>query len=263
MKTTAIIIFICLTVLSCKPDDKVDSYNTIFKLGFQTNTFSTGPLSNSGFVMKLNDTIPPLFVTAHHVVASTAIENQYIKWNEIKDKVKNARIWSMQDSSYQIQLQKNIPILNAETLKLDIAAFYLPSAETPYLIPSKHKVDVGDTIQLFSKIVYNAQTSFLNEGIVVYASDSVMVYELLHFNMARIMTGTSGSAIINKEGLVVANSFAACTIPNQQGKKDMEKLFPLMEKLTLIDGKTYGAGAPIALIEQSIIDAIRSQRKTR
>jgi hypothetical protein len=255
-------IFICLTIFSCRSDRKTDLKNTIFKLGFRTDTFSTGPLENSGFVIKLNDTVPPIFVTAHHVVAGTGNENQYLKWDEVKERVRNARIWSMHDSTYQIQLSENIPIRNAETLNLDLAAFYLPSMSTPYLVPSAYKANVGDTIQLFSRIIYNNDTTLLNEGVVVYTSDSVLVYELLEFNMARTMSGTSGSAILNKGGQVVANSYAGFTIPNQQVKKDLDKMFPLIKKITTKDGKTYGAGVPITLIEKNIIQAIQNDNAT-
>jgi hypothetical protein len=261
MKIVTVVIFIFLTFASCKKESKPNLKNTIFKLGFQTSTSSTGPLGNSGFVMKLNDTIPPLFVTAHHVVAFTKIANEYLKWFEIKEKVRDARIWSMQDSTYQIQLSDNIPILNAETLKLDLAAFYLPSVDTPYLIPSANDATIGDTVQLFSKIVYNGNTSFTNEGVVVYRTDSAMVYELLNFHMARIMAGTSGSAILNKEGQVVANSYAGFTIPNQQVKSGMEKMFPLLKKIPTRDGKTYGAGVPISLITISLLQATSIQGK--
>lgn len=249
-------IFIFLALASCRQDHKASLRNTIFKLGFQTTTSSTGPLGNSGFIMKLNDTIPPLFVTAHHVVAFTNIPNEYLKWFEVKDKIKDARIWSMHDSTCQIQLAVNIPIRGAETLKLDLAAFYLPLAKTPYLIPARHDAALGDTVQLFSKIIYDGKTSLSNDGVVVYRTDSMMVYELLHFDMARIMSGTSGSAILNREGQVVANSFAGFTVPNQQVKGDMEKMFPVLKKIRTRDGKTYGAGVPISLMKKSLLQAV-------
>src|SRR5688500_2020113 len=116
MRRAPMTILICLTIFSCGSDSKMNLKNTIFKLGFQTETFSTGPLENSGFVIKFNDTVPPIFVTAHHVVAGTGNENQYLKWDEVKEKVRNTRIWSMHDNMYQIQLAQNIPIRNAETL---------------------------------------------------------------------------------------------------------------------------------------------------
>lgn len=251
-----------MTILSCRPDSKTDLENTIFKLGFQTDAFSTGPLENSGFVIKLNDTLPPIFLTAHHVVAGTRNENEYLKWDEVKAKVSNARIWSMHDTAYQIQLSENIPIPNAETLNLDLAAFHLPSTNTPYLVPSAYKANVGDTIQLFSRIIYHNETTLLNSGVVVYTSDSLLVYELLHFNMARIMSGTSGSAILNKEGQVVANSYAGFTIPNQQVKNELEEMFPIIGKISTRDGKSYGAGLPIELIEKSIIKAFQNDTAT-
>ena len=253
----ASVLLSCLALASFAQDNKATLDNTIFKLGFQTGTASTAPLGNSGFIVKLDDT-RPVFVTAHHVVAGTGNPNEYLKWFEIKDKVKNARIWSQHDSTYQIQLSANIPIRNAATLKLDLAAFYLPSAKVPYLVPAPDDVKPGDTIQLFSKIVYNTKTSISNEGIVVYLTDSVMVYELLHFNMARIMSGTSGSAILNKEGQLVASSFAGFTVPNQQVKRDMVQMFPLIEKIPTKDGKTYGVGIPISLIKKSLMEAIES-----
>ncbi len=168
-------------------------------------------------------------------------------------------ISSMQDSTYQIQLADNIPVRIAETAKLELAAFYLPSVNAPYLIPSSNDAAIGDTSQLFSKIVYDGKTSLSNEGVVVYRTDSTMVYELLHFNAARIMARTSGSAILNKAGQVVANSYAGFTVPNQQVKGEMEKMFPLLKKIPTRDGKTYGAGVPISLIEKSLLEAIGTQ----
>jgi len=247
----------CISVFSCTRDKELNLKNTIYKLGYKTDSFSTGPLLNSGFVLKLHDTIPSLFLTAHHVVAGTGKDGEFYKWFELKEKVKNAWIWSMHDSSYQIALRDNLPIADAETLKLDLAAFYLPDDKIPYLIPSNRAAQPGDTVQLFSKIIYNDVATLLNPAVVIYAADSLMVYELLHFNMARIMGGTSGSAIINSQGDVVASSYAGFTIPNQLIKDDLATKFPLINKLTVSDGKSYGVAVPIPLIQTSIFQALK------
>lgn len=252
-----LVLMVCSVVFSCKPDKKHNLNNTIFKLGFKTDSFSSGPLINSGFILKLHDTIPALFLTAHHVVAGNGNDGQYYKWDELKEKVKNVWLWSMHDSTYQIGLGENLPIRDAATLKLDLAAYYLPSDKIPYLIPSQVPAQTGDTVQLFSKIINNGVTTLQNPAIVIYATDSVLVYELLNFNMARIMSGTSGSAILNSQGEVIANSYGGFTIPNQQIRADMAKEFPLMNKLTLKDGKSYGVGVPVGLVQTSIIQAIK------
>ena len=77
--------------------------------------------------------------------------------------------------------------------------------------------------------------------------------------MARVMSGTSGSAVINKRGEVVSNSYAGFTIPNKQIKDEMAIQLPLLNKLNIKDGKSYGVGIPIRLIENSLVQAIIDQ----
>lgn len=242
--------------LACTADKADRLKNTIYKMGFKTDSSSTGPLDNSAFVLKVDDTLPPLLVTAHHTVAGIGSE-QYLKWNEIASDQKNAWAWSMHDSTVNFSVGENLPIKNAETLKLDIAAFYLPNEEIPFLKPARGDAELGDTIFLLSKITHQNKTSILNRGVVVYKTDSVMVYELTDFNMARIMSGTSGSCVINKDGEVVANSYGGFTIPNDAVKKEIATRFPLLNKIKTNEGKTYGVGVPIALIKESLLRALR------
>jgi len=90
--------------------------------------------------------------------------------------------------------------------------------------------------------------------------DSVIVYELTDFNMARIMNGTSGSCVVNKDGAVVSNSYGGFTIPNDQVKKEIASRFPLLDRIETREGKTYGIGVPIALIESSVIQAFQDRK---
>src|SRR5688572_28868167 len=103
--------------------------NTIYKLGYKTDSTSTGPLNNSAFVLKINDRLPALLLTAHHIAAGIG-NDQYLKWNEIGQK-KNRWAWSMNDSTYNFKIGPNLPVRGAETLKLDLAAFYLSSDTVP------------------------------------------------------------------------------------------------------------------------------------
>lgn len=245
-----------LTAWACTSDKSVPTENTIFKMGFKTDSSSTGPLDNSAFVLKVSDTLPPILLTAHHTVAGIG-NDQYLKWNQIADNQKNAWAWSMHDSTINFRVGENLPIRNAETLKLDIAAFFLPNDNIAYLRPAKTAAQVGDTIYLFSKITHENKTSLLNRGVVTYITDSVLVYELTDFKMARIMSGTSGSCVVNQDGGVVANSYAGFTIPNYEEKKEIASRFPLLNRIATRDGRTYGVGVPITLIESSLIHAFK------
>jgi hypothetical protein len=249
---------IAMTALACTSDKPDPLRNTVFKMGFKTDSSSTGPLDNSAFVLKLSDTLPAMLLTAHHTVAGIG-NGQYLKWNEIANNQQNAWAWSMHDSTINFTVRENLPIRNAETLKLDIAAFYLPSDDIPYLRPTKIVAQVGDTIYLFSKITYQNRTSFLNRGVITYATDSVVVYELTDFNMARIMSGTSGSCVVNKDGEVVSNSYGGFTIPNNRVRKEIALQFPLLNRIETKEGKTYGIGLPITLIEQSLVLAFQER----
>lgn len=257
-RTRTFIFLIALTAFACTSDKPDRSKNTIFKMGFKTDSSSTGPLNNSAFILKVNDTLPPVLLTAHHTVAGIG-NDQYLKWNQIDDNQKNAWAWSMHDSIFNFKVGKNLPIRNASTLQLDIAAFYLPHDDIPYLKPSKDVVQVGDTVYLFSKITYQNSTSVKNRGVVTYLSDSVMVYELTDFHMARIMSGTSGSSVVNENGEVVSNSYAGFTIPDDEVRKEIASRFPLINNFETKDGKTYGVGVPITLIERSLVQAFQDR----
>jgi hypothetical protein len=251
-------LFIVLSALACTSEKADPRENTVFKLGFKTDSSSTGPLNNSAFVLKVNDTRPPVLLTVHHAVAGIG-NDQYLRWDEIGEKQKNAWAWSMHDSTVNFRVGKNLPIRNAATLKLDIAAFYLRNDDVAYLKPAKAVAQVGDTVYLFSKIVYQNKTSLLNRGVVIYTTDSVMVYELTDFNMARIMSGTSGSCVINKDGEVVSNSYGGFTIPNEEVKKEIASQFPLLNEFETREGKTYGIGVPVTLIERSLVQAFQDR----
>jgi hypothetical protein len=271
MKYSSIILIVCLLMTSCKERKNTTdvftleteaaqtSENTIFKMGFKTDSTSTGPLDNSAFVLKVNETLPPLLVTAHHTVAGIG-NDQHLHWNEIADNQKNAWAWSMNDSTVNFKVGESLPIRNAETMKLDIAAFLLINNDVPYLKPSKTAAQIGDTIYLMSKIVFENKTTLKNRGVIRYVADSVVVYELTDFHMARIMSGTSGSCVVDNNGAVVSNSYAGFTIPNDQVRKEIALQFPLLNKIKTTKGKTYGVGVPIALIERSLVQAFQ-QRK--
>lgn len=201
-----------------------------------------------------------MLLTAHHVVAATG-DDLYLKWNEIKQKKENLWAWSMNDSTYNFKIGPNLPIRGAETLKLDLAAFFLPLDSVPYLKPSRKAANVGDTVYLYSKIRHNNKTTLRNRGVVIYATDSVMVYELTDFsgNVGGILSGTSGSCVLDKDKGVVANSYGGLAIPNEEIKKLMAISFPLINKLNTREGKTYGIGLPIPLIKKSLVQAFKDK----
>ena len=258
-----IFIAVVLGLIACNHPSqrtKESLTNTIYKLGRKTDSTSTGPADNSAFVLKINDSLPALLLTAHHVVAGTG-DDRYLKWNEIEQK-KNLWAWSMNDSTYNFKIGPNLPIRGAETLKLDLAAFYMLADTIPCLKPSRKAANVGDTVYLYSKIKYNHKTTLRNRGVVIYATDSVMVYELTDFtvNVGGILSGTSGSCVLDKDNDVVANSYGGLAIPNEAIKKLMAIDFPLINKLNTRDGRTYGIGIPVPLIKKSLVQAFKERR---
>lgn len=263
MRQTAIMfISVLLGLTTCNNPShltKESLTNTIYKLGYKTDSTSTGPLNNSAFILKINDSLPTLLVTAHHIAAGTG-NDQYLKWNEIGQK-KNRWAWSMNDSTYNFKIGPNLPVRGAETLKLDLAAFYLPLDTVPYLKPARQAAPVGDTVYLYSKVTFNNNTTLRNQGVVIYATDSVMVYELTDFHgkVQGILSGTSGSCVLDKDNNVVANNYGGLAIPNEGAKKQIAIGFPLINKLKIRDGKTYGIGIPIPLIEKSLIQAFKDK----
>ena len=263
MRQTAIIfISLLLSLTTCNNQSHVTKgplTNTIYKLGYKTDSTSSGPLNNSAFTLKINDNLPTLLVTAHHIAAGIG-NDQYLKWNEIGQK-QNRWAWSMTDSTYNFKIGPNLPVRGAETLKLDLAAFYLASDSVPYLKPARQAAHVGDTVYLYSKVTFNNKTTLRNQGVVIYATDSVMVYELTDFHgkVQGILSGTSGSCVLDEENNVVANNYGGLAIPNEEAKKQMAIGFPLINKLNIRDGKTYGIGIPIPLIEKSLVQAFKDK----
>jgi hypothetical protein len=259
---TLIFISVLLGLTACNNPSQLTKEsltNTIYKLGRKTDSTSTGPMNNSTFILKINDSLPTLLITAHHIAAGIG-NDQYVKWNEIEQK-KNMWAWSMNDSTYSFRVGPNLPIRGAETLKLDLAAFYLLADSIPYLKPARQAAHVGDTVYLYSKVTFNNKTTLRTQGVVIYATDSVMVYELTDFHgkVQGILSGTSGSCVLDKDNNVVANSYGGLAIPNEAAKKQMAMGFPLINKLNIKDGRTYGIGIPIPLIEQSLIQAFKEK----
>ncbi len=255
------VVLIFIVFISCDQKKKPVA-NSLFKMGFKTSSHhSTGPLMNTLFIFKVDDSIPPLILTAHHVVAGTGDSDKYYAWNDLSDKVKNAWLWSMQDSSFQLPLGKNLPIPGAMTLKLDLAAFYLPSEENVSSLRSASTpARVLDTVKLFSRLKDGSIFSLRHLGIVIYATDSMLVYELQSNNLIR-MSGSSGSPVLNIKGEVISNSYGGFTIPNVQEIENIAMIFPKVKELNVKVGKTYGIGIPVYLINESIRNAIKIQKE--
>jgi hypothetical protein len=261
--TIAVVLWGCLSS-ACKSTNVNTVDGSMFKMGFKSSSFSTGPRNNSGFLFKLDPRSPTLFLTAHHCAANTGEDDHYYKWDEIQKHVKNGWIWSMSNPRRDFSLGRNLPLLNAETMKLDVAAFYLNTKETPYLLPAKKAAIVGDTVKLLSQIVYKGDTTLQKAGVVTYVSDSVLIYELLiderlNFSSARFMKGTSGSAVLNRENDVISNSVGAVIYLNDETKAIVAQQFPLIEKFHTSPGKIYGIGVPIHLIVGSIAQALKNE----
>ena len=254
--------FIALFI-SCNSSPKKvssdDLYGTNFKMGFSK---MSGPVLNTFFTFKLNDTIPPMLLTAHHVVAGKGRGDEFYRWNELTDKLSQAWLWSIHDDRLQTGLCNNIPIPNAMTMHLDLAAYLLPDDQNdlPYLLPSTTAANVGDSVILFSKLKVRNQYSMLTPGIVIYASDSLIVYELQCDTLIQ-MDGTSGSPVLNLKRGVISNSFGAFSvIDSTMIESQIAQAFPLIRKLSVRQGKTYGVGVPIELISQSLYNALGDTR---
>ena len=257
-----VIVLLIFITISCTTKNK-SVENTLFKMGFRTTNYSTGPLMNSLFIYKVHDTIPPLILTAHHVVAGKGNGDTYYAWNELSDKVQNAWLWSMQDSSYQLPLGENLPIPGARTMKFDLAAFYLSSKENvSSLTPATVPAQVGDSVTLFSRLRDGLDFSNSHHGIVIHATDSMLVYELQSDNLIR-MEGSSGSPVVNGKGEVISNSVGGFTIPNVDEIENIAKLFLNVKELNVKVGKAYGIGVPVRLINESIRNALKLRRELK
>ncbi|MEJ1236642.1 serine protease [Chryseolinea sp. T2] len=253
---------ICALLTSCtsperSPEDTSNSdlYGTNFKMGFSK---SSGPLLNTFFTFKLHDTIPPMLLTAHHVVAVKGRGDEFYRWNELTGKLSHAWLWSIHDDRLQTGLGDNIPVPNAMTMQIDLAAYQLPDdqRELPYLRPSETAANVGDSVILFSKLKVRDHYSLLTPGIIIYATDSLIIYELQCDTLIQ-MAGTSGSPVLDLKHRVVSNSFGAFSIPDSTLiETQLAPMFPLIRKLRVRQGKTYGIGVPIQLISQSLYKAL-------
>lgn len=207
--------------------------------------------------MKVNADLPALLLTAHHVAAGIA-GDQNLKWNEL-EKESNVWAWNMSDTAYNFKVGRSLPIPGAETLKLDLAAYYMLEDNISYLEPASKAANVGDTVYLYSNVTFQNNTTLRNPAVVIYATDSVMVYELTEMtgNVAGVLSGTSGSCVLDKENNVVANSYAGLAVPNEEIKKQMAMDFPLINELNMRYGKPYGIGIPVPLIEKSLVHALK------
>lgn len=233
-------------------------HHTVFRLGYKTHNGSTGPLDNTGFIFRVNDSLAPVFLTAHHVVAGYA-PDKYYKWSDLKENVRNAWIWSVHDSTYQIELGENIPIPGAQTGAVDVAAFQIEEDATlGWLAPSQAPARIGDTVQLFSRLLYYDTSALIIPSRVIYVTDSILVHELLLPKVIRL-GGTSGAPILNKNNELVACTWGGLAIRDERIKDKLAAEFPLIHKLNIRIGRTYGIGVPVALVKKSVLRVVVAQ----
>lgn len=241
---------------SCRKKEPV--HHMVFRLGYKTHNGSTGPMDNTGFVFRVNDSLAPVFLTAHHVVAGYA-PDKYYEWSDLKENVRNAWIWSVHDNGYQLKLGENIPIRGAKTGALDVTAFQIEQdAPLRWLTPSQAPTQVGDTVQLFSKLLYYDTTALIMLSRVIYITDSILVHELLLPKVIRL-GGTSGAPILDKNNKLVGCTWGSLAIPNQSVKDKLGEEFPLIHKLDIQIGRTYGIGVPAALVTNAVLQAFVAQ----
>lgn len=261
--TYFILILQCLFIISCTNNNETDdaTRHTLFRIGFKGDNYNTGPLINSAFLLQLKDTIH-LLITAHHV-ASYINGGKYYQWNQLKDKATNLFLWSVEDTAYSIKPGLNLPIKGAKVLHLDMAAFHMPDRkDLTYLKPSAADVKLGDTIQLFSKLLFYDTATILHPAKVIYVTGSILVYEfLIHktFNLS----GTSGAPTTNLKHEVISSSYGGFSLPDISAKEKLSKNFPLINKLPVEIGRTYGIGIPISLVTKSLSDAIAKEESLR
>ena len=264
MINRCLVILLLTCLMDCRPEQaKLDPLtNTLFKFGFKSGSSSTGPLMNSGFIFRSEIESPPLFLTAHHCVSNKATAGAYYAWDEISKTFSNGWAWSMSDLNHQIPMGKNLPLRNAKTLGLDVAAFFIPDDGNSYLLPSATPALVGDTVKLFSRLIHNGDTTLINPAIVTYASDSVLVYKLLNIHHAQnVMAGTSGSPVLNKQNQVISNSYGGFMYSGEQDKAQIQNIFPLLSQMTTAPDSVYGIGVPSRLINRAILAALHEDQK--
>lgn len=261
--TTLGICVVSALLNSCKPSPKplpaLELSGTNFKMGFNKQT---GPLLNTFFTFKLNDTIPPMLLTAHHVVAGTGQNDVYYNWDELASKLPDAWLWSIDNDQVQTGLGNNIALRNAHTMGLDVAAYFMPDDRNDHLClrPSATAASPGDSVKLFSKLRVGNDYSLLTPAVVIYASDSLIVYELQTDKPVQ-MAGTSGSPVLNTKHEVISNSYGGMTIRDSAMiETEIAPMFPLIRKLRVRQGKTYGIGVPVKLISESLYAALKDGR---
>jgi hypothetical protein len=249
-------LFTSILVVCCDPPAEKLSH-TLFRLGYKSDRYSTGPLINSGFVFQLDDTTPPLLITAHHVVASYDGGRKFYRWNEIQEHSKNWWLWSQHDTAFNVGIGKNIPMIGAKASHLDLAAYTLkiPSGIRP-ILPAKRSASIGDTVYLFTKLLFGKKDTFIHPAMVTYTDDSLVVYEFV-FSEGMNLSGTSGAPVVNQENELLAMSFGSLTFLNDQARKQAAAELPIVNQLAFKRGRTYAVGIPVRLIKTNVYAAIR------
>ncbi len=257
-------LFIFIGVVICCKRKTDLLTNTVYHVTFTLKGITDNSRNNSGFIFKASDTIPPLYLTAHHV-ASGHDKDKYYNWDSLRNYFRDASIWSIQDNTVHFQLGSNLPLPNANvsefTPALDLAAFYVAlGGAAGYLRPASSPAKVGDTVRLFSKLVQT--NSLLHPGIIIYATDSLLVYQLLDHSLTSL-GGSSGSPVLNDKDEVVSNSFGGLPLLSVRQREEVTKEYPFLRQF--LDktemGKTYGIGIPIELIRKSLIRALQRNQK--
>src|SRR5258706_41477 len=257
-------LFIFIGVVICCKRKTDLLRNTVYHVTFTLQGITDNSRNNSGFIFKASDTIPLLYLTAHHV-ASGHDKNKYYDWDSLRNYFRGASIWSIQDNTVHFQLGRNLPLPNANVSEfaseLDLSAFYVASpGPTGYLRPASSPAKLGDTVRLFSKLMET--DSLLHPGIVIYATDSLLVYQLLNHSLTSL-GGSSGSPVLNDKGEVVSNSFGGLPLLSVRQREGVTKEYPFLRQF--LDktemGKTYGIGIPIELIRKSLIRALQRNQK--
>src|SRR4029077_17030168 len=109
---------------------------------------------------------------------------------------------------------------------LDLAAFYLISpGQTNYLKPATLPAKVGDTVRLFAKLMQT--DALLHPGIVIYATDSLLVYQLANRGLTSL-GGSSGSPVLNDKNEVVSNSFGGLPLLSAQQRAGVASEYPFI-----------------------------------
>ena len=253
------VILLSAIVIGC--ERKTNSLaDTVYHVTYRIQAVPENSRNNSGFIFKVDDTTPPLYLTAHHAISGYGMR-KYYDWDRLQDYVRDASIWSIQDDHVHFQLGRNLPIPNAKTIKLDLAAFYLArGGPANYLKAAASPAKVGDTVRLFAKLHQTGVV--LNSAVVIYTTDSLLVYQLVNPALNEL-SGSSGSPVLNNRNEVVSNSFGGLPVSSIEQREEMAREYPFirqfLERTEM--GKTYGIGVPIDLIRISLIQAIELNQR--